>query len=199
MEGKVRPRTESGNRRPLCMMGGPSILSQDPDVPEEVVEEGRFTTPKKKQLPDIIISPDGTGQTEAAENGGEGDDEDDEDESEVETEATSNADHLSSRSSPLLPYPPSSPSPYPRRDPLIPRQASPLTRPPLAVLVDSQTPTKLQSYQVSAPSPKLANVSDDQSTSPLRLTELDVWMGVVLPKLPERSRYSLPNVRLGEF
>ena len=202
MEGKIRPGTESGNRRPLCMIGAPSILSKGSDIPEEVVGEGRSITPKRKQPPDIIISADGTEQTAAAEDEEDGDDEDvSEEEEEEETEATSSPNHLSSRSSSLLPYPTSSPYLYPRRSPLIPRQASALTRPPLAVLVDSHTPTKLHSYQVSTPSPKLATVNDDQTSSPppRSTTELDVWMGVVLPNLPERSRYSLPNVRLGEF
>lgn len=197
MEGKVRPGTESGKRRPLCTLGGPSILSKGSDISEEVVGERRSITPKRKQPPDIIISPDGTEQTKAA---GDEEDGDDEEVSEEETEATSYLYYPSSRSSSLLPYPSSLPSLYPKQNPLIPRHASPLARPPLAVLVDSQAPTKFHSYQVSTSSPKLATVSDDQTSSPPpRLTELDVWMGVVLPNLPERSRYSLPNVRLGEF
>ncbi|ERF75144.1 hypothetical protein EPUS_06184 [Endocarpon pusillum Z07020] len=199
MEGKVRPGTESGNRRPLCTIRRPSMLAKDSDraEDEEVVGEGGSITPERKQPPDIIISPDGTEQTKAAEDEDDGDDEEG---SEQETEATSNFYYLSSRSPSLLPYPSSPPSLSPTQSSLIPRRASPLTRPPLAVLVDSQAPSKFHSYQVSTSSPKLATVNDEQTSSPPpRLTELDVWMGVVLPHLPERSRYSLPNVRLGEF
>ncbi|KAF7504857.1 hypothetical protein GJ744_001655 [Endocarpon pusillum] len=191
MEGKVRPGTESGNRRPLCTIRRPSVLSKGSDIAEEAVGEGGSSTPKGKQPPDIIISPDGTGQSKAAEDEGDGDDEK---VSEQETEATSNLYYPSSRSSSVLPDPSNPTSLYARGSPLIPRRASPLARPPLAVLVDSQAPTKFHSYQVSTSSPKLATVNDDQtSSSPPGLSELDVWMGVVLPHLPERSRYSLPN------
>ncbi len=187
MEGKVRPGTESGNRRPLCRIGGIPVHPEKSDIHEERSHDDRPSAANKKRPPDIIISPGGTEHAEAGD-----DDEDDDEDEEGEREATSDPDYLSSRSS-SLPHP-FFPALSPRSPPT-PQRASPLRRPPLAVLVDSQTPTRFQSYQLPLPSPKLIIA---RSTSPSPPPELDVLLGVVMPKMPERLRYSLPNVRLGE-
>ncbi len=204
MEGKVRPEMEHGNRRPLCNFGGTPVHPKEPDKYEDRPQLDMSGASNHIWPPKILISPDGADHTEA-------DDEEDTDAEyeagEEGTEATLNPDHPSSRSSSTRysPYgdPPSSPSPppppaLPRAHPTSPAHPSPLRRPPLAVLLDSPSPspTSFHSYHLPVPSPKLPNA---RSTSPSRPRELDVLMGVVLPRMPERSRYSLPNIRLGEW
>ena len=199
MEGKVRPGTESGNRRPLCKIGGIPVHPRRLDTNQDGVKNDQPKTPYKKRRPDIVVNPCRTGYTEAEENDGDGYDEDDDASADEETEATSNPDYPSFRSSSQYAQP-SSPSLSSSKSPPTPRQSSPLRRPPLAALIDSQTTTKIHSYHVSTPSPKLVDATAAfPASTPPRLPELDVWMGFVLPKLPERSRYSLPNVRLGEL
>jgi hypothetical protein len=189
MEGKVRPGTENGNRRPLCKIGGIPVHPKNSDVRGAGGQEDSPATANRNRPPDVGISPGGTEHTDAYDN-----EEDDGDEAEGEIEPTSDQDYLSSISSSSfqrLSFPSLSAT-----SPPTPPHASLLRRPPLAVLLDSESPNKIHSYQLPLPSSKLLNA---RSTSPPPLPELDVWMGVVLPKMPERSRYSLPNVRLGEL
>jgi hypothetical protein len=195
MEGKVRPGTESGTRRPLCRIEGIPVHPKSPDRYEERRQNKTPESVRNNRVPDILLSPGGTEHTEAVDedDDGDGDDEEEAEDDEERTEVTSNQDYLSSISSSLQ-HPPS-PSLLPK-SPGTPRHASPLRRPPLAVLMDSTSPTRFQSYQLPVPSPKLATA---RSTSPPRPPELDVLLGVVLPTMPARSRYSLPNVRLGEY
>jgi hypothetical protein len=90
MEGKIRPATESGNRRPLCTIGAPfppragtsltrEEVLREPDVPPDSAKHS-------KQPPDIIISSEYTAADEAEEQSDYDDDEDDEDGEEEEEE-----------------------------------------------------------------------------------------------------------------
>lgn len=191
MEGKVRPGTESGNRRPLCRIGGVPAPPPTQDPYDETGERDMPTTANKKRPPRITGSPGGNERADAE---GEDNDENENEDSETEAEETSGPDfYLSSRSSSTISHlssTPQSPGSH-----LSPQQAAPLRRPPLAVLVDSTSAVKFQSYQLPVQSPKLLN---PRSTSPPPPPELDILLGVVLPKMPQRSRYSLPDVRFGE-
>lgn len=192
MEGKVRPGSETTTRRPLCVIGGIPVNPKNSDIRQSTPERGSPGAPHRDQPPAIIISPIEREDTRAKSYPNhEATEEDTDDTSNV---SSSDQDYLSSDHS----FRQWSPSPSPRNSNAVsPQRSSSIRRPSLAVLIDSKSPTTIQSYQVPIPPPKPLNAL---SVSPLQQTsELDTWMRLVLPKLPERSRYSLPNVRLGEI
>lgn len=195
MEGKVRPWSESGNRRPLCMIGGSRVRLKEPDG-HDGGKEGRASTANRQRVQDMDISPGGTEYKEEDADGEE--DDGDEDDGDSRDGDSSASDY--SRSTPSLSSTKSSPSPQQLQD-LLNDTSSQLRRPPLAVLVHpNQTATKFRSYHLPIPPPKVINARSSASptSSPPLAPDLDVLLGVVLPQLPERSRYSLPNVRLCE-
>jgi hypothetical protein len=179
MEGKIRPATESGNRRPLCTVGAPVAplvgtplkrdeASQQLDVPPDLA-------PHPKRPPDTIISPGYTATDEAEEQSDYDDEDDEEEEGEGEeeregeaegeeeegaeekeraAEGSSNPSYFLSHHHSSFHTTTSTPNPT-RTATKIPHRPHPHPhpRPPLALLVNSRHPSKFTSYHFPSLSP----------------------------------------------